>query len=241
LSGKFQTVRTTPNREHVSGDYDRMFEAGGHEGVYALPYRRSCYFPLFRRVLAEVERRGARTVLEVGCGTGAFAHYVLEASRLGYAGFDFSPSAVELAVRRTRRPELLSVADARQLASYATSHDAIVCTEVLEHIEADREVVSLWRPGVLCVASVPNFDADNHVRHFRTEREVLARYQDLITIETVVRVRKPELTDISLGSYLRALRWNRYRPSKLAEILGFKSFDRGGGWFLLIGRRRASS
>lgn len=241
MSDETRAGRTSPVREHQSGDYDRMFESGGHEGVYALPYRRSCYFPLFRRVLVELERRGARSILEVGCGTGAFAHYVLQASRLGYTGFDFSPSAVEFARRRTGRPELLSVADARQPASYAKPHDAIVCTEVLEHIEADREVVSLWKPGLLCVASVPNFDADNHVRYFHTEQDVRARYQGLVEFETVVRVRKPELTDISLESYLRALRWNRYRPRRLAEILGFRSFDRGGGWFLLVGRRRAAS
>jgi 2-polyprenyl-3-methyl-5-hydroxy-6-metoxy-1,4-benzoquinol methylase len=226
-------------REYASDEYDRMFEAGGHEGVYGLPYRHSCYFPLFRRVLAELERRQARTVLEVGCGTGGFAHYVLQESRLQYTGFDFSRSAVELARRRTGRTDLLFVADARDASSYEKPHDAVVCTEVLEHIEADLEVVARWRPGVTCVCSVPNFDADNHVRFFRDERQVRERYGDLMDIDVVARVRKPELTDISLRSYLRELRWNRYRPRRLAEILGMTSFDKGGGWFLFAGRRKS--
>lgn len=216
-----------------------MFEAGGHEDVYALPYRHSCYFPLFRRALKELKSRGARTVLEVGCGTGAFAHYVLDASRLGYAGFDFSQSAIELSSRRTGRPDIFRVGDARDAGNYKIPHDAIVCTEVLEHIDADREVVSMWPAGVLCICSVPNFDADNHVRFFRKERNVRERYEDLIEIEVVRRIRKPELTDVSFGSYLRALRWNRYRPGRLAKILGFASFDASGGWFLFVGRRRS--
>jgi 2-polyprenyl-3-methyl-5-hydroxy-6-metoxy-1,4-benzoquinol methylase len=224
-------------REHVSGDYDRMFIEGGHEGVYGLPYRHSCYFPLFRAVRRELAKRGARRLLEVGCGTGAFAHYILKESSMGYAGFDFSPAAVEMAVRRTERGELFRVGDAREPSSYDRPHDAIVCTEVLEHIDADRRVVSQWAPGTVCVCSVPNFDADNHVRFFPGEAEIRTRYGDLIAVEFIRQVRKPELTNISLASYVRAVRWNRYSPRRLAQILGLTSFDKGGGWFVFAGRR----
>ena len=226
-------------REHRSDEYDRLFATGGHEGVYAVSYRHSGYFPLFRKVLRELKRRRARCVLEVGCGTGAFAHYLLDKSDLRYAGFDFSQMAVDMAVRRTGRSDLFRVGDARSTSSYTEPHDALVCTEVLEHIESDRDVVSQWKAGVTCVCSVPNFDADTHVRYFRAEDEVRSRYGDLLDIDTIVRIRKPELSDISMGSYLQALRWNRYRPRRIAAILGLSSFDSGGGWFLFSGRRAA--
>ena len=224
-------------REDVSGDYDRMFIEGGHEGIYRLPYRHSSYFPLFRAVRRVLAKNSARNLLEVGCGTGAFADYILKESGFGYTGFDFSPAAVEMAVRRTGRAELFRVGDAREASSYDRLHDAIVCTEVLEHIQADRRVVSQWRPGTLCVCSVPNFDANNHVRCFSRDDEVRARYGDLVKVESILWVRKPELTDISLGSYLRALRWNRYRPRRIAQILGLTSRKRESGWFVFSGRR----
>jgi SAM-dependent methyltransferase len=219
--------------------YDEMFRDGGYQGVYDLPYWNSAYYPLFKQVLAEVERRDVRSILEVGCGTGAFAHLVMSRTKLEYHGFDFSRVAVSKASRRTSRPDAFFVADATASASYSGhSYDCVVCTEVLEHIEADREVVSAWASEARCVCSVPNFDADTHVRLFRSEDEVGRRYGDLIAIDCIVRVKKPVLSDISAKNVFRALRWNRYRPRRLLQILGLSTFNSVGGWFLFSGVRR---
>lgn len=224
--------------ERDSADYDEIFADGGHEGVFHLPYYHCCYFPLYRRALTELRRRGGRKILEVGCGTGGFAHYVMEKSSLEYRGFDFSTVAVEHATKRTKRPEKFYVGDGKKSESYVGEYDTIVCTEVLEHIEMDREVIANWRTGALCACSVPNFDSDTHVRFFQNEAEVETRYGDLIHIERIVRIKKPELSDLSLRSYVRALRWNRYRLRSLLNILGFNDFDRDGGWFLLVGTKK---
>jgi hypothetical protein len=137
-----------------------------------------------------------------------------------------------------QRSEGFWVGDARQPQNYEGSFDAVVCTEVLEHIEADREVVALWPKGVHCICSIPNFEADTHVRVFGSEQQVQERYGDLIEISTIRRIKKPYLFDLSWQSYWRELRWNRYRPERLRKILGFESFERGGGWFLFTGRRQ---
>jgi cyclopropane fatty-acyl-phospholipid synthase-like methyltransferase len=226
------------SREYTSEEYDRLFAEGGYEGTYHLPYRRSAYYPLFRRVLNEVQCRHGHQVLEVGCGTGAFAHMLLERTGLTYRGFDFSAVAVAAAKRRTGRSDAFFVADATHVESYSVEYDTIVCTEVLEHVQHDLDVVNNWRTGALCVCSVPNFGAENHVRFFRKTEEVRTRYGKLIDVDTIVRIKKPELSDISLRSYMRALRWNRSRPRRLASILGLTSFDNAGGWFLVIGRRK---
>lgn len=226
--------------EQSSATYDRVFSGGGYEGIYELPYWRSSYYPLFKAVLRELLRVNAKSVLEVGCGTGGFAHLLLDRTAIEYRGFDFSSVAVEKAIARTGRPEAFYVADATSPSTYeGRDPECIVCTEVLEHIERDLDAIANWKPGTYCVCSVPNFDADTHVRFFRSEDEVRARYGKLIDIKRMRRIRQPEISDISFAARLRALRWNRYRPSRLVAILGMASFDANGGWFLFSGERGA--
>lgn len=217
--------------------YDDLFTSGGYEGAYALPYRHSCYYPLFKWVVRELRRLRVRSVLEVGCGTGAFAHMLTEQTTIAYRGFDFSPVAVQAAARLVGEGRVF-VGDATDPESYEDERfDAIVCTEVLEHLVSDRAAIAPWPRGVRVVCSVPNFDSRYHERFFRAESEVRNRYGDGIAIETVARIRKPALTDISLRNRLRELRWARTEPRRMAALLGLQSFDRGG-WFAFSGLRR---
>jgi SAM-dependent methyltransferase len=220
--------------------YDEMFAAGGAGGVFDLPYRHSGYYPLFKVVARAVMAERPRRLLEVGCGTGGMAHLLMERyPAVAYRGFDFSPLAVDKARRRTGVAEAFSVGDATDAATYAGSgYDAVICTEVLEHIDNDLRVIAHWRIGAWCVCSVPNYDADTHVRLFRTEDEVRERYGSLIELHSIRRLKKPFLSDLSWGSWLRAVRWNRYRAERLAWLMGFTDFDRDGGWFVFAGRRR---
>lgn len=227
------------SKEFRSEQYDDIYASGGVGGIYDLPYRHSAYYPLFRAVHQELLRHRAKSVLEVGCGSGAFAHLLRERSPdVQYRGFDFSSTAVQRAAKRLGSVEHFFVGDARSAISYSNPTDAIVCTEVLEHIDADVEVISQWWPGARCVCSVPNFDADNHVRFFRSEDEVTARYGELIDIDRVVRINKPFLPDISLRNTLRHLWWNRTRLRRAMAIMGWSSFDDLGGWFVFSGRRK---
>jgi len=227
------------NKEFESTQYDQIYYSGGADKIYDLPYRQSGYFPLFQEVLRTLKANGATSVLEVGCGTGGFAHLLFDqGGRVRYRGFDFSGVAVDRSRARTRRSDLFFVGDARRPDSYAGEFDSIVCTEVLEHINCDLEVIENWRPGIFCVCSVPNFDADNHVRFFCSKGEVQQRYGTLIDIKSVVQIKKPVLLDISWRGYARALRWNRYRPRQVMEILGMTSFDKEGGWYVFSGPRR---
>lgn len=228
-------------KEWESAQYDEVYASGGADRIYDLPYRHSGYFPLFDEVARSLRASGVNSVLEIGCGTGGFAHLLLDRNAaIAYRGFDFSPVAVERAKTRTQRPDLFFVGDARRHQTYAGEFDAIVCTEVLEHIEDDLEVVANWKRGVYCVCSVPNFEADNHVRVFSAKEEVLKRYGQQIDIESIVQVKRPFLYDLSWRSYARELRWNRYRPRRIVQILGLESFERAGGWYVFSGRRKPS-
>jgi 2-polyprenyl-3-methyl-5-hydroxy-6-metoxy-1,4-benzoquinol methylase len=222
-------------REAGAGVYDAMHATAE---AYNVPVERSFYYPLFRRVADEAGRRGLTSVLEVGCGSGGLAALLMAHTGAAYRGFDFSRVAVDNAVRRTGRPEAFFVGDALDPGSYGTGYDGIVCTEVLEHIERDRGVIALWRPGAQCICSVPNFDHATHVRHFRHEAEVCARYDDLIAIDLIARVPRPLLRGRSLREYLRRVRWARNEPKRMLGMLGLNTFDWYAGWFVFAGPRR---
>jgi SAM-dependent methyltransferase/peptidoglycan/xylan/chitin deacetylase (PgdA/CDA1 family) len=196
------------------------------------------YYPLLRKVVSCTRDHGSRSILEVGCGNGFLAEMILREYGGRYRGFDFSPVAVRNASQRTGRHEIFFCGDALDAGSYAGDYDTIVCTEVLEHIDADLDVVRLWRGGTWCVCSVPNFDYPSHVRFFHTSEAVTARYGQLVDIRGVVKVARPLIPDRRITSYLRNLRWSRDDPSRLLGFLGIQTFDRLGGWFLFYGIRR---
>ena len=227
--------------EWASDQYDAVYATGGEDGIYDLPYQHSGYFPLFKAVADALADRPTASILEVGCGTGGFAQLWTDRhAGARIRGFDFSPVAVQRAQRRTAAARFF-VGDARDPANYDEPHDALVCTEVLEHIEEDLAVVQQWRPGTFCVCSVPNFPAENHVRHFVDEAQVLQRYGAFFDAVHIRRVKKPYLYDISPANRWRQIRWNRYRPRTLAKILGWSSFEEAGGWFVLAGTKRAAT
>ena len=220
--------------------YDTMFEAGGYAGVFDLPYKRSPYYPLFCTVAKTLEQHKVKRVLEVGCGTGSMAQLLLDRLPIDYCGFDFSPIAVAKAKSRTDRAQTFFVADATAASTYqGLDYEAIICTEVLEHIEDDLLAMRHWAPGTFCVCSVPNYDADTHVRYFKNAAEVASRYGEVLDIERIELKRKPMLNDLTTANWLQAVIWNRYRPERLRWLFGFSDFDQDGGWFVFSGRRRA--
>lgn len=225
--------------EQSAETYNEMYREGGYAGIFSLPYKSSPYLPLFRYVLRELRRANVQSVLEVGCGAGAFAHLLHDSTNIKYRGFDFSDIAVEQACKRLGRDDIFFQGDAREPENYEGDYDAIVCTEVLEHVVDDIGVVGLWPTDVMFVCSVPNFDSDTHERYFADNGQVQSRYGSEFEIERIGRIKHPVLQDISLKSYLRALRWKRNRPREIMQILGFGSFDEVGGWFVMTGKKPA--
>jgi 2-polyprenyl-3-methyl-5-hydroxy-6-metoxy-1,4-benzoquinol methylase len=228
--------------EAAAEKYDELYSGEGEEnrayGAYDRPYWDSHYFSLYEAVFDEVVRAGARSVLEVGCGSGSFAHLLFDRSKLDYHGFDFSEAAVNKARARTGRADRFSVARAGDNSVMERAHDTVVCLEVLEHIERDLEVVAGWKPGCNCVCSVPNFDQHDHVRFFRHEDEVRERYHGLIDLTRVRRVPRPLVLGRGWREYLRQLRWSRDNPKRFLALLGYKTFENLAGWIVFSGRRR---
>jgi SAM-dependent methyltransferase len=228
--------------ETPAAQYNRWYvgsaNSSGPYDDYDRPYLDSHYYPLYKRVLDEVLRLGGHRVLDVGCGSGSFAQLLMDRSNLDYLGFDFSEVAIRKARERTGQPDRFFVAKVGDAAPLRREHDTIVCLEVLEHIENDLEVVQNWKPGVLCVCSVPNFDQPDHVRFFRDEGEVARRYGHLIDFATIRRVARALVRGRGWREYLRQLRWSRNNPRRLLAMLGYKTFENLAGWILFSGRRK---
>jgi 2-polyprenyl-3-methyl-5-hydroxy-6-metoxy-1,4-benzoquinol methylase len=196
----------------------------------------SPYYPLYRKVIDRATQAPIASILEVGCGSGVLAEMLIAAGK-SYIGFDFNEIAVAKARKRNGEAKHF-VADATDPSSYSAPYDTIVSCEVLEHIEGDLRAIELWRSDCMCICSVPNFDYPTHVRFFRSESEVTARYDRLLDIQSIERVPKSPIAGITWAQYFRRLRWSRNEPKKLLGLLGANTFDWHGGWFLFVARRR---
>jgi 2-polyprenyl-3-methyl-5-hydroxy-6-metoxy-1,4-benzoquinol methylase len=135
-------------------------------------------------------------VVEVGCGVGSFTHLLSEQQREVVAT-DIEPAYIER-VRQSFNgsPRVqafqydIGAKLPPELAEFGA--DAVVCMNVLEHIEDDRHamgnIANMLAPGGKSIVLVPAFpwlygSMDKHYRHYRRYRkeelEQLARDSSL--------------------------------------------------------------
>ena len=134
--------------------YDDDYSTNPH---YRVPYYESRYYPVWSVIVDRIRSAGHQRVLEVGCGSGQLAAYIVEQGGVeSYTGVDFSRQAIELA-RQMAPKGTFRVGDATDPRTYDVPADCIVCTEVLEHIDEDLAVLSRFPSGVRCLCTVPDF------------------------------------------------------------------------------------
>lgn len=166
------------NRNECDGEvgaewYDDAYK---HIGSYSLPYHHSHYYFIWCVIADRIKQAGIKRVLEVGCGSGQLAAFLIDQGVERYVGLDFSPQAVEMARKACPKGEFM-VDDARTTSLHLNGcFEAIICTEVLEHVTEDKEIVARFSSGVRCLCTVPNFPYRSHVRHFTNATEVARRY-----------------------------------------------------------------
>ena len=99
-------------------------------------------------------------VLDVGCGNGVISRS-LGTYGFNVYGIDVSEKAIEKAKQLNKLPNVkFDVVSAEQLVAEGTKYNAIICSEVLEHLNNPGELLkvlhqSLTSDGVLIV-TVPN-------------------------------------------------------------------------------------
>lgn len=175
------------NGEKPPGWYDEVYKK---RQEYSVHYTKSVYYPLWTVIIDRLRAMNARSILEIGCGSGQLAQAMSEVlPPLRYCGFDISRVAVEMA--ETSNPGYrFEIADALDTGLYGSvQYDCVIATEVLEHIERDREVIKSIGGGTRFIGSVPNFDSESHVRFFKSAGEVEERYGsmfDEVSVSTVI-------------------------------------------------------
>ena len=162
-----------------------------------LPLEQSPWLDVYQMTLTLLPP-GDISIADLGCDTGRFAKLLQLNWYTRYFGIDFSARRIEeaRAYVPSFRFEVGNVFDPN-LRLLWQDYDVFVLTEVLEHLEDDRELIRSIPEGRLVVLSVPNFNSAGHVRRFDCHEQVRERYGDLLDFSqgrsfTNVRARRPE-------------------------------------------------
>lgn len=99
-------------------------------------------------------------VLDIGCGNGLITSAIAKAG-FTVLGIDSSEKAIGLARQYQAAPNVrFNVSSADQLTADGESFNAVVCSEVLEHLHEPRQLLvtirQLLRPNGVLIVTVPN-------------------------------------------------------------------------------------
>lgn len=144
-------------------------------------YTESGYYPLWTVIADRIMLAPVNSILEIACGTGQLALLLRDKGLPKYLGFDFNREAIKSAKEKHKNlicPDFdFVVADAFKTEFFDNhNYDAVLCTEFLEHVEGDLEIIEKIRSGTYFYGTVPNYPAPAHVRVFKKINEVTERY-----------------------------------------------------------------
>ncbi len=170
--------------------YNKIYET---DQEYKKHYTHSRYYPIWEFLAGFINKDDL--ILEIGCGTGQFAHMLKDLGITNYRGFDFSEKAVEVAKQNC--DQSFFVGDAYKEESYQYPFNTLVATEVLEHLLRDIDLLSNLselirahkQEGVKLLFSLPTFLCTGHYRCFPTKQSIVDRYGTLIDFKIIDRYR----------------------------------------------------
>jgi SAM-dependent methyltransferase len=156
-------------RQYNTPESMDAFYTDPHLMTHYFTHDRLAFYPAVCDHLTRLNIRPV-DVLDVGCGSGhllAALQQVFPEARLH--GIDSSPEAIRLAhhLNPAFWFETVSIFDLEELGR---QFDLVLCTEVLEHLEAAdvaiRRLLGVCRPGGTMVITVPDGRRDTFAGHF---------------------------------------------------------------------------
>jgi 2-polyprenyl-3-methyl-5-hydroxy-6-metoxy-1,4-benzoquinol methylase len=177
-----------------SSYYDAVYESGA---AYNAPYFESPYYFLWSVIADRLQRDGAMTLLDLGCGPGQVAHLLHDKGlSTRYVGLDFSERSIQMAKELCPGYDFLQADLTTPKLLESFEYDCVLALEVLEHLDDDIALLRQVRPGARVLATVPNFSDPAHVRYFRDAARVRERYASLfatVTVDTFAASRRNKL------------------------------------------------
>lgn len=170
-------------KEASANYYDYVFE---NSKKYLDSAESGIYIQIWQYIADLLKENHYTDIVDLGCGPGQFAEFIKDkVTNLNYTGIDFSKQAIKVAQQRC--PEFTFINKKLPIVNLDSivSFDAIICTEVLEHIEEDINILKSVSEGTPIIASVPNFYSFGHVRYFYNIEEVENRYTGLFKNLTI--------------------------------------------------------
>lgn len=207
----FRTQAILQELQRTAGqpDYSQEVSRFYYDAIYAQSKtyqtagEHSAYLPVWEKVVETLKREGVRRVLDIGCGPGQFAEYLIQKiPSLHYQGVDYSETAIEKARVRCPMAEFHILDLMQDDALKEFEADVFIILEVLEHIENDLELIARIPAGQKVVFSVPNIDSFAHVRFFRDGAAILKRYGEYfagLMTDTVVLAGRSKI-HLAVGS-----------------------------------------
>ncbi len=169
--------------------YDEVMVEDGSPAME--PLESSPWLETYQRVAAMIDPH--EEVVDLGCGTGRFIELLYRHDHYArVTGVDWSISALAEAQRYAKPRH----ADAPppdwqhcdlmdwRADGLRAGNTVFVCTEVLEHLEDDLELVRRVPPGHRFLLTVPNFHSESHLRVFNGAGDVWRRYDSLLNFRS---------------------------------------------------------
>ena len=166
--------------------YDEVYR---HSKKYKSNAIDSIYIPVWKTISDVINRRAYKSILDLGCGPGQFADYILQHHpQITYTGVDFSNVAVQTARKRCPNATFIEKNLLSSDFSLKWDSEAIFLLEVLEHIENDIALLEKIPSKKEVICSVPNFDSFSHVRFFKDMNDVKQRYKSVFLNLTITPI-----------------------------------------------------
>jgi len=139
--------------------FDRLYDTKLSEHGMALDYDTPYKDAIFGVILKALSKRlppGRRTLLDVGTHVGRMLQ-LATAAGFDASGIELNPTVAEYAARRTGRPVIQL--NAFELTQTGRQYDAVLMTDVLEHIPRPKAILAdlytLVRPDGWIAVKVP--------------------------------------------------------------------------------------
>ncbi|WP_094603813.1 Ubiquinone biosynthesis O-methyltransferase, mitochondrial [Sporomusa silvacetica DSM 10669] len=180
--------------------YNEIYASGGYCEEYFKHYSETLYIDSWFKAAQTIKRIASPQVIDIGCGPGQFANLLFDFGICNYKGIDFSEEAIKMAkIRNDKYRDKFFIDNAYTSDIYKENYNIATLFEVLEHIDEDIMVLKNIRRDTVVLFSVPNYMSRTHVRCFATDKDVYARYGNVVDIKSLSKFHMSQTNIIYLA------------------------------------------